>query len=296
LPRGGVVGQDAAVGTKGPTVAQRAAAAAAAGLSAGEQLRHATDPSARVRRVIAGRADLDGGAAAALGGDSDPKVRRALAENPATPADVLITLIGDADFSTRWSAAQNPSADAGVHRAALAGPHEDTAEAIGQLGDLLPAAILETVLVHPRRQARWQLALSTSSPQVLQRLAVDPAPEVRAAVAQSDHAGQALLRELAMDSRAEVRAVAAAAASMPREVLKVGYRRPRRRAPMASLSLVGRTAFMVTIALAWAPAAYRARGRRAVSARSTTRATTSGGTVRGWSVPTSLSMPRMCCA
>lgn len=170
--------------------------------------------------MIAGRADLDGGAAAALGADADRKVRRVLAENPATPADVLITLIGDADFSTRWSAAQNPSADAGVHRAALAGTHEDTAEAIGQLGDLLPAAILETVLVHPHRQARWQLALSTSSPQVLQRLAVDPAPEVRATVAQSNHAGQVLLCELATDTRAEVRAVAAAAASMPREVLE----------------------------------------------------------------------------
>ncbi|MFC5041827.1 hypothetical protein [Ornithinimicrobium kibberense] len=36
---------------------------------------------------------------------------------------------------------------------------------------------------------------------------------------------------------------------------RVGYRRPRSRAPMASLSRVGRTAFMVTIARAWAPAA-----------------------------------------
>ena len=111
------------MGTKAPTVAQRAAAAAAAGLPSDEQVRHAEDPSARVRLVTAGR-------------------------------------------------------------------------------------------------ARWQLALSTSSPEVLRRLAVDPAPEVRAAVAQSDHVGEALLRHLASDSRAEVRAAAAAAVAMPREVIE----------------------------------------------------------------------------
>jgi hypothetical protein len=81
------------------------------------------------------------------------------------------------------------------------------------------AVVLDAVLAHPHRQARWQLVLVTSSPEVLHRLAADPAPEVRAAVADSDHVGEALLRELATDTRAEVRAAAATAASIPREVL-----------------------------------------------------------------------------
>jgi hypothetical protein len=71
--------------------------------------------------------------------------------------------------------------------------------------DLLSAVVLDAVVVHPRRRALRQLALVTSSPEVLERLAVDPAPEVRAAVAQSDHIVEALLRELASDSRTEVR-------------------------------------------------------------------------------------------
>lgn len=201
-------------------MAQREVAAAASQLTGTEQVQYSADPSARVRLVLARRSDLLGSVAAVLASDVSRKVRAAVAENPTTPTNILVTLTGDPDFFVRWAATQNAALDSVVHLAALCGTYSDTAEAVGQLGDQLAADVVEAVLAHPRAQARERLAEATSLPEVLGRLAVDPAPPVRSAAAQSDHIGEALLRQLADDPQAEVRAAVAAARRAPRDLVE----------------------------------------------------------------------------
>lgn len=201
------------------SVAQREAAAATPDLAPAEQMIWAGDSSARVRRVVASRADLPAQAAHRLAGDADRRVRELLAANGACPPEVLIALLDDEDFHVRWNAAQNPAATIEVHHAALTAANPDVAQAIGQLGDVLAGEVIDALVSHPVAAAREQLATATGSEPLLQRLAADPAPTVRAAVALSHSATDGLLRQLATDPLARVRAAVACSLCTPRDVV-----------------------------------------------------------------------------
>ncbi|NKY38162.1 hypothetical protein [Cellulomonas septica] len=151
--------------------------------------------------------------------DTDRQVRESLAGNPACPTDALLALLRDSHWHVRWRAAQNVSADQEVHLAALSTGDRDLVWAVGQLGDRLQPEVVDSLLRHPVRAGREQLALSTSSPALLHELAQDADHRVRLHVAMSDACPLALLRTLADDPRKEVRQVVAASPRLPRDVV-----------------------------------------------------------------------------
>ncbi len=127
----------------------------------------ARNPDASVRADLAARADVEPEILFFLAADTAPEVRRRLAENPALPGQADVLLAEDADEAVRHRL---------VHKAVARLP--DNGEE--------PGAPLERFLL-----------------QVLQVLARDASPAVRALLARSvqdrDHAPQAAVRMLAGD-------------------------------------------------------------------------------------------------
>lgn len=151
--------------------------------------------------------------------DRDRQVRENLAANPSCPHDALLTLLHDPHWRVRWEAAQNTSADEAVHLAALSAGDKELVWAVGQLGDRLQPEVVNALLGHPVRSGREQLALTTTSPDILRTLARDVDHRVRLHVAMSDECPVDLLRALAQDPRKEVRQVVASSSRLPRDVV-----------------------------------------------------------------------------
>jgi len=143
------------------------------------------------------------------------KADRALAADPETTDDVLIELLSHRDWHVRWNVAQNEGASDAVRLAALATGDKDLANAVGQLGDDLSPAVREAVFAHPTRKGRVALAQTAIDSSTLERLAVDPDPEVRGSVGQRAEAGAEILRRLAADRLAAVRGAVASNPAIP---------------------------------------------------------------------------------
>lgn len=200
------------------TVPERELRAASPTLTVDGQQELSADPSPHVRRVLAARPDLDPRFASVLASDTDKRVRLSLAENPAAPPSVLWSLVSDSDFNVRWSAVQNPGCGSDIHAAVLDGGDPDSAEAAAQLGDQLPSALVERILIHPLTSVKTQFAMQTRSEAALRRLAMDPVHKVREEVAANRACPPDVLTELATDRRASVRRAVATNPRAPREV------------------------------------------------------------------------------
>ncbi|WP_062387520.1 hypothetical protein [Demequina iriomotensis] len=144
----------------------------------------------------------------------------ALAAAAGTPDDVLIQLLSHRNWHVRWEAAQNSEASDAVRLAALATGDKDLAAAVGQLGDALSSTVLEAVFDHPKRDGREQLGCVVRDRATQERLASGPDVKVRASLAVSNEdLPEDLVRKLAADRRAEVRACVAKRRSLPEDLV-----------------------------------------------------------------------------
>ncbi|MFW2513979.1 hypothetical protein ACNI3K_09395 [Demequina sp. SO4-13] len=138
------------------------------------------------------------------------------AEDPTCPEADLLAFLRHRSRYVRWNAAQNAGASDEFRMAALATGDKVVAEAVGSLGDALSPEVREAVFAHPARQAREGLGVSARLRSTMERLASDPDPSVRAHLC----AGYApvpedLLRRLAKDRSAKVRAAVAFSEDIP---------------------------------------------------------------------------------
>ncbi|WP_084125695.1 hypothetical protein [Demequina sp. NBRC 110054] len=144
----------------------------------------------------------------------------ALAAAPDTPDDALIRLLSHRSWQVRWNAAQNRGASDAVRLAALATGDKDLAAAVGQLGDALSSTVLEAVFEHPKRDGREQLGCIAHDRTTQERLASDPDLKVRASLAgNNEDVPEDLVRKLAADRRAEVRACVACRHALPEDLV-----------------------------------------------------------------------------
>ncbi|CAL9373388.1 hypothetical protein [Streptomyces sp. enrichment culture] len=195
----------------------------------------AADPDVRVVTELA--LWTDGGTAARLARHPHAEVRSAAAANARTPPEVLAALVtGEGLPPARRCLVCDREATPYVHGphcarrhcelrpgAACDGSHQSTVHdtwlrAIGN--PATPAGALVGFACHPSVLLRRELAGRTDVPgHVLERLAGDPVPGVRAAVAENPEAGADLLGVLAGDGDPQVRRAVAFNPVVPLDVL-----------------------------------------------------------------------------
>jgi len=85
--------------------------------------------------------------------------------------------------------------------------------------DIQDDKVLQNLIAKLSIEQKLELALNTKSPQLLELLAKEPDPRVKAGVARSDHAPKELLEQLATDSDWVVRAEVARNSNTPEKIL-----------------------------------------------------------------------------
>jgi hypothetical protein len=176
--------------------------------------------SAGQRELLALDRTTDEQTLRSLATDLSQSVRMAVAMSPMTPIDVLMSLLEDKHWSVSGSAVENLSADRRVWEAALA-LGGDLVTSVAQVA-WLPLDLAEQLALHPDKNIRVKVANSTVHLDLLDRLADDPEPAVRSAVATSRRVRLDTLRKLASDRLLGVRAAVASNPGCPDDVL-VGF-------------------------------------------------------------------------
>ncbi|MCL8012646.1 hypothetical protein [Streptomyces sp. AS02] len=195
----------------------------------------AADPDVRVVAELALWTTPE--VAARLAAHPHAEVRRAVAANEATPAAVLAALVTgeglpaarrcpvcDQEETPFAHDPQCPRPDCELPPGASCdGSHESTVHAIREAALRNPATPVEPLVRfvdHPSMLLRWALAARRDLPrQACARLALDPAPAVRADLAENAALDDALIRLLAEDRDPDVRRGLAHHPHVPLDVL-----------------------------------------------------------------------------
>ena len=185
----------------------------------------AADHEPRVQLEVAANPYAPAGALEALAADRDSVIRGAAASNPAAPASLLESLAGDDVLQVRLAAARNSAATPLVLRRVVASVRVEA----GSAGAPRRRAVdpLRRLAAHTNPSLREAAAANQRVGPVAASLSVDPAEEVRAALARNAACPPRVLARLAAgggDGRGgrlsgDMGALVAANAACPPEVL-----------------------------------------------------------------------------
>ncbi|GAA5503861.1 hypothetical protein Dxin01_03628 [Deinococcus xinjiangensis] len=147
-----------------------------------------------------------------LASDGDPAVRAAVARNPSAPPEALLSLASDERFSTREAVAAHALTPEDILVHLASDPNERVAYVARLRHWPLNESRAAEALATRRRQVK--LALSSAQqtpPQILQQLAVDRNPMVRAQTALHSHLPEETRTSLSQDASKLVSMIARAA-------------------------------------------------------------------------------------
>lgn len=164
-----------------------------------------------VREHVAAHPHTPGDVLLRLAQDGDPAVRSQVARNPSAPPETLALLAEDERYATREAAAAHALSSPETLARLRSDRHERVRYVAGLRTDSLDETRAQEALATRRRNVRLALSHARSTPvPVLEQLARDRHPDVRAQVALHHHVPEGVRRALLDDASAVVRTVALA--------------------------------------------------------------------------------------